>query len=126
MKKTFEKEMSSKEKTFEKKESPGKKPSTNSSRPVVIVVIVVIDEARSLLAKGHNNSSHFRMLRQALLKIAKDEGVFGVLVDTNPKISDLTLPVSLERQRISSEEEYMACMLGTTCRRNKLTSFLIG
>lgn len=123
MKKTFEKEMSSKEKTFEKKESPGKKPSTNSSRPVVIVVI---DEARSLLAKGHNNSSHFRMLRQALLKIAKDEGVSGVLVDTNPKISDLTLPVSLERQRISSEEEYMACMLGTTCRRNKLTSFLIG
>ncbi|POM72071.1 hypothetical protein PHPALM_11276, partial [Phytophthora palmivora] len=75
------------------------------------MVVLVIDEARSLLAEERGNISHFRVLRHALALVNDDigveGGVFGVLIDTNPKVSsDLTPPVSLDpSSRVYKENE---------------------
>ncbi|KAG3005751.1 hypothetical protein PC121_g8860 [Phytophthora cactorum] len=59
------------------------------------LVILVIDEARNLLGEEKGREMNdFRKLRQALvsanMEISTGGGIFGVLVDTNPKIADLS------------------------------------
>ncbi|EGZ12916.1 hypothetical protein PHYSODRAFT_334757 [Phytophthora sojae] len=64
------------------------------------MVVLVIDEARSLLAEVDGKKNDFRMLRNALKSanedIGPEGGIFGVLIDTNSQISDLTPPLLLD------------------------------
>ncbi|EGZ05242.1 hypothetical protein PHYSODRAFT_342627, partial [Phytophthora sojae] len=64
------------------------------------IVVLVIDEARSLLTEKGGKKNDFRMLRNALRSVNKDIGhrgcIFGVLIDTNPRISDLAPPLLLD------------------------------
>ncbi|EGZ12915.1 hypothetical protein PHYSODRAFT_257212 [Phytophthora sojae] len=64
------------------------------------IVVLVIDEARSLLAEKGGKKNDFRMLRNALRSVNKDIGhrgcIFGVLIDTNSRISDLAPPLLLD------------------------------
>ncbi|EGZ26706.1 hypothetical protein PHYSODRAFT_473621 [Phytophthora sojae] len=64
------------------------------------IVVLVIDEARSLLTEKPDKKNDFRMLRNALRSVNKDIGhrgcIFGVLIDTNSRISDLAPPLLLD------------------------------
>ncbi|EGZ26718.1 hypothetical protein PHYSODRAFT_320623 [Phytophthora sojae] len=74
--------------------------ATDSSDPDGKMVVLVIDEARSLLAEVDGKKNDFRMLRNALKSanedIGPEGGIFGVLIDTNSQISDLTPPLLLD------------------------------
>ncbi|EGZ05178.1 hypothetical protein PHYSODRAFT_342550 [Phytophthora sojae] len=64
------------------------------------IVVLVIDEARSLLAEKGGKKNDFRMLRNALRSVNKNIGhrgcIFGVLIDTNSRISDRAPPLLLD------------------------------
>ncbi|KAL3659886.1 hypothetical protein V7S43_015188 [Phytophthora oleae] len=55
------------------------------------LVLVVIDEARNLVDNTTSGLDHFHLLLRALVSvnnsIGKEGEVFGVLVDTNPRIT---------------------------------------
>ncbi|EGZ05199.1 hypothetical protein PHYSODRAFT_342575 [Phytophthora sojae] len=74
--------------------------ATDSSDPDGKMVVLVIDEARSLLAEVDGKKNDFRILRNALKSanedIGPEGGIFGVLIDTNSQISDLTPPLLLD------------------------------
>jgi hypothetical protein len=65
------------------------------------MVVLVLDEARALFdGENAEERSHVGKLRRALVlankAIGTTGGIFGVLVDTNSKVSDLTPPLTLD------------------------------
>ncbi|KAG7399759.1 hypothetical protein PHYBOEH_008093 [Phytophthora boehmeriae] len=68
------------------------------------LVVLVVDEARALLCEKEGGINQFRKLHRALVKAnykiadthGKNGGIFGVMVDTNSKISDLMPRVSAD------------------------------
>ncbi|TDH69515.1 hypothetical protein CCR75_008610 [Bremia lactucae] len=81
--------------------------------PAGKVILLVIDEARSLLndrstiARNYGIVSDFRLLRRALVLvnecIGEEGGIFGVLIDTNSKVSDLAPPLSYDPEAHNAE-----------------------
>ncbi|KAL4086517.1 hypothetical protein PRIC1_014220 [Phytophthora ramorum] len=62
------------------------------------IVVVVVDEARSLLGLGYDKTNYVHLLQDAL-GLATDDlhtsgGLCGVLLDADPAIADVNLPVS--------------------------------
>ncbi|KAL3663870.1 hypothetical protein V7S43_011282 [Phytophthora oleae] len=86
------------EKTRERQEV--KKTSNPDHKPSNRLVLVVIDEARNVFSNPSSGLDRFRMLRHALVSAndgVGDEGqIFGVLVDTNSRIADLSPPATLD------------------------------
>ncbi|KAK1940986.1 hypothetical protein P3T76_007692 [Phytophthora citrophthora] len=80
-----------------KASNPDHKPSTSKRNRQVVVVI---DEARNLFNNPWSGLDRFRLLRHALVTAnvgIGDKGqIFGVLVDTNSRIADLSPPAAFD------------------------------
>ncbi|KAL3659929.1 hypothetical protein V7S43_015230 [Phytophthora oleae] len=80
------------EKTLKRQEAKAtEKLALNKEKPSDKLVLVVIDEARNLINNTTSGLDLFHMLQRALVLANNDIGeegrIFGVLVDTNPRIT---------------------------------------
>ncbi|KAL3659889.1 hypothetical protein V7S43_015191 [Phytophthora oleae] len=74
--------------------------ANRKEKPSSKMVVIVIDEVRNLFNNPPKGLDHFRMLRHALSLankgICTEGAIFGVLVDTNSRIVDLSPPEALD------------------------------